>query len=280
MKAAKLIFSLIILSFSLHSQEIDDLLVYDQKEYDRLLKSTTYVVLDQYSESGFSKALTAAVEKYWDLTKFEIIDQGTYREYINDKTKSFLTRNYIAGDKDWITLNLFMGGQKSMETKGKIVASVKMKHYTEPDEDMLYKIPVFVQNIQWQFRMVKNNAYTSASDFNKYYKTQSMVMKTRTLYILNQHLTNKVESLEKVKDYYKNDVSLVDAEQINQAITNQDSNVVFLSIVAPTKNWSGRDGYYRIYTANGGQTVIGYTRSVSSSAPLGVTGYDLKTFNK
>ena len=280
MKAAKLIFSLLIFSFSLQSQEVDDLLVYDQKEFDRLLVSTTYIVLDQHKESSFSKSLISAVEKHWDLTKYEIIDQGTYREYFKDKTKSFLTRNYIAGDKEWITLNLFMGGQKAMNTKGKVVASIRLKHNTETDDHMLYKMPVFVQNLQWQVRMIKNNNYTSASDFNKYYKTQSRVMKTRTRYILNDHLTNKIESLEKVKKYYKYDVSLVDTEQINQAIIKEDSSVVFLSIVAPTKNWSGRKGYYRIYTTNGGQTIIGYTRSVSSSAPLGVTGYDLKTFNK
>jgi hypothetical protein len=280
MKAAKLIFSLLIFSFSLQSQEIDDLLVYDQKEFDRVLNSTTYIVLDQFKESNFSKTLIDAVEKYWTLTKYEIIDQGTYREYVKDKTKSFLTRNYIAGDKDWITLNLFLGGQKSMETKGKIVASIKMKHYTETDEEMVYKIPIFVQNIQWQFMMIKNNEYTSASDFNSYYKTQERYMKERTLYILNEHLTNKIESLEKVKDFYKNDVSLVDVEQIDQAIKRDDSTVVFLSIVAPTKNWSGRNGYYRIYSTNGGQTIVAYTRKVSSSAPLGVTGYDLKTFNK
>ena len=167
-----------------------------------------------------------------------------------------------------------------MATKGKIIATVKLKHYTEPDEHMLYKIPVFVQNIQWQVRMVKNNNYTGASDFTKYYKTQGYMMKARTLYILNDHLTTKVESMEKVKKYYKNDVSLVDVEQIKQAIIKEDSGIVFLSIVAPTKNWNGRDGYYRIYTTRGGETVIGYTRSVSSVAPRGITGSDLKTFNK
>ncbi|MEQ8323293.1 MAG: hypothetical protein RIC15_03945 [Vicingaceae bacterium] len=280
MKAAKLLFYLLVLPIFIHAQEVDDMLVYEQKEISKYLGSTTYFVLDQFEESPYSLALKAAIEKYWNVTKFEIIDQGTFREYNKDKTKSFATRNYIAGDKDYISLNLFMGGQRGMETRGKILASVKLKHYSEPDEAMLYKIPTYVQNLQWQVQMKKNNEFSTAMDFENFIRKQAYIKNSRTLYILKDHLTHKIDDMDRVKKAYKHDVALVDAEQINQAITKEDTSVIYLSIVAPIKNWGGRNAYYRIYTAKGGETLISYTRAVSSSAPLGVTGYDLKVFNK
>ena len=280
MKSAKLLFSFILFSLAVQSQKIDDFLVYDQKEIDKFLKSTTYVLLDQHKESDYSLALTEAVKKHWKITKFEIIDKSTYLVYVKDKTKSFLTREYITGYKDLISLNLFMGGQRQLSTKGKLLATVKLKHYTATDHQFLYKMPTIVQNIQWQVTTIKNLGIEGENGFQTYFKSQRHIKKSRTLYVLNEHLTSKVKSLEDMKKYYKYDVTLVEQEQLKRAINEQDTNVIYLSIVAPTKNWSGQKGYYRVYSANDGETLIKYNRSVSSSAPLGVTGYDLKTFNK
>jgi len=280
MKSAKLLFSFLLLSLTIQSQEIDDFLVYDQKEIDKFLKSTTYILLDQHKESDYSIAISEAVKKHWHITKFEIIDKSTYLVYLKDKTKSFLTREYISGSKDLITLNLFMGGQRQLSTKGRILATVKLKHYTATDDQFIYKLPTLVQNIQWQVKTIKNLEITDENGFKSYYKSQRHIKQSRTLYILSEHLTSKVKSLEQIKNFYKYDVTLVEQEQLKQAIHNQDTSVIYLSIVAPTKNWSGQKGYYRIFSADDGQTLIKYNRSVSSSAPLGVTGYDLKTFNK
>ena len=280
MKAAKLLFSFLALAVFAQAQEVEDLIVYEKKEVVKAVANKSYFVLDQFEESPFSLALKAAVEKYWTVTEYEFISQGNYREMISDKSKSFITRNYIAGDKDYICLNYFIGGQRGMEQRGKIIASVKLKHYTEPDEDMLYKIPTLVQNLQWKIQMKLNNNFSSAGDFEKFIQSQSHMVHSRTLYILNEYVTYKIKDLERLKKYYKHDVAVVNKEQIKQAIMNDDTSVVYLSIVAPIKNWGGQNGYYRVYSAKGGETYVAYTRGVSSTAPLGVTGYDLKVFNK
>ena len=280
MRSAKLLFSLLLFSFTMQAQEVDDFLVYDQKEIEKFLKSTTYVVLDQHKDSDYSLAITDAVKKYWSITKFEIIDRSTYLSYLKDKTKSFLTREYITGDKDLISLNLFMGGQRQLNTRGRILATIKLKHYTATDHQFIYKLPNLILNIQWQVNTIKNLALESEKGFQAHMKTRRMIKQSRTLYILKEHLTNKVASLENLKKYYKYDVSVVEQEQLKNAIIKEDTNVIYLSIVAPTKNWGGQKGYYRIFTVKDGETLIKYTRSVSSSAPLGVTGFDLKNFNK
>ena len=280
MKAAKLLFSVILFPLIVQCQEIDDFVVYDLKMLDKFYKTTTYIVLDQHKESSYSLALTEAIKEFWKITPFEIIDVAKYKEYKKDKTKSFLTREYIAGNKDYITLSLFMGGQKYMDTKGKLIANVKLKHYTATDEEFLYKLPTLVMNIQWKVNMEKNQKFTGESDFVEYYSKNSRILHSRKLYILNDHLTTKITDMEKLKKYYKYDVRLVSKEVIMDAIITEDSTVAYLSIVAPTKNWKGQTAYYRVFSAENGESLISYNRGVSSTAPLGVTGSDLKKFNK
>ncbi len=282
MKAAKLLFSIVLFPLLVQAQDIkiDDMVIYDMKTIDKFMKSTTYIVLDQHKESDYSLAITKVAEEYWKVTPYEIIDRATYREYQKDKTKSFLTREFIAGDENLISMSLFMGGQRYMDTKGKLLANVKLKHYTEKDEDFLYKLPTLVQNIQWKVKMVKNKKFESESDFQDYYAKSSNLLHSKKLFILNEHLTTKIKDLEKIEKFYKHDVTLVTRDVMTDAIVTQDSTVAFLSIVGPARNWGGQTAYYRIYSADKGETLKSYDRSVSSTAPLGVTGYDLKKFNK
>lgn len=259
---------------------IDEMVIYDQKVLDKFYASTTYIVLDQHKESDYSKKLTESVKELWTITPFEIIDRATYNAYVKDKTKSFLTREFIAGDKDLITLSLFMGGQKYMEKNGQLLANIKLKHYTATDEEFLYKLPVLLQNIQWRINMIRDSKFTGEADFQSYYLKNKNLLHEKKLYILNSYLTNKVANLEEIKKYYKHEVSLVNEDVLADAILTKDSTIAFLSIVAPTKNWGGQTGYYRIYSTDKGETILSYERAVSSSAPKGVIGYDLKTFNK
>jgi len=280
MKAAKLLFSVILFPLIAQCQDIDDFVLYDLKALDKFYSSTTYVVLDQHKESSYSLAIIEAINEFWKITPFEIIDRGKFNEYKKDKSKSFLTRDYIAGDNDLISLSLFMGGQKYMDSKGKLLANVKLKHYTATDDDFIYKLPTLVMNIQWKLNMERDQKFTDASDFANYYSKNLHILHSRKLYILNEHLTNKIGDMEKLQKYYKYDVSLVSRDVIIDAIQTQDTAVAYLSIVAPTKNWKGQTAYYRVFTAEKGETLVSYERSVSSTAPVGITGYDLKKFNK
>lgn len=282
MNTAKLLFSLIVFPILVTGQvlNIDDMVIYDQKILDKFYTSTTYIVLDQHIESAYSKKLSESAKEFWTITPFEIIDRATYNTYLKDKTKSFLTREFIAGDKDMISLSLFMGGQKYMEKNGQLMANIKLKHYTATDEEFLFKLPVLLQNIQWRIKMIRESKFTGERDFQSYYLKNKNILHDKKLFILNSYLTNKVENLEEIKKFYKYDVSLVNEDVLADAILTQDTTIAFLSIVAPTKNWGGQTGYYRIYTTDRGETVLSYERAVSNTAPKGVTGHDLKTFNK
>ena len=86
--------------------------------------------------------------------------------------------------------------------------------------------------------------------------------------------------MKDLQKYYKHEVALVGVDQIEDAIVTQDSAVAYLSIVAPKKNWNGQKAYYTVYKAAGGESLVSYMRPVSSAAPAGVIGSDLKTYNK
>lgn len=281
MTQTKLLLILLISPFFTIGQELEDFIVYDAKSIEKFMKSTTYIVLDQHEESNFSLKLSEIVKNKWEITPYEIIDRGTYREYVKDKSKSFLTREYVAGKEEYISLVLFMGGQKQMERKGELLGVVRLKHYTETDEAFLYKLPNLIENIQWQVQMVKENEFESYAGFERYFKNEGHeILHDSKLLILQNHLTNKVESLERLQKFYKYEVALVEPFVIEDAILTEDSNVVYLSIVAPIKNPGSDPGYFRIYRAHNGESVISYSRVINSTAPLGVTGYDLKQFNK
>lgn len=280
MKASKLLFFLLFIPLFTIGQDVDDFVEYEKRNFDKFMKSTTYIVLDQFTESEYSLKLIEAVKEHWTITPYEIIDKATYKTYVKDRNKSFLTREYIAGDEKLVSLSLFMGGQRYMDERGVLIANVKLKHYTATDDDFLYKLPIFIQNIQWKVQLAVNLGFESKDAYQDYLDKNKHLLHSRKLYILNEHLTSKIESLEKLKKYYRHDVRLVNRSVIEDAILTQDTTVAFLSIVAPVKNWGGQTAFYRVFTADKGESLVSYDRSVSSSAPVGVIGYDLKTFNK
>ena len=89
MKAAKLIFSCLLIPVLSLGQSIDDRVVYEVRTLEKFMKSTTYIVLDQHTESAYSKKLTEVVKEYWKITPYEIIDRATYNEYVKRQNKIF-----------------------------------------------------------------------------------------------------------------------------------------------------------------------------------------------
>ena len=135
-------------------------------------------------------------------------------------------------------------------------------------------------NIQWKVGVIREKKIEDAAGFDAYIEKQLGLLHQKKLYILKEHLTNKISNETELKKFYRHDVAVVTKDVLMDAITTQDSTIAYLSIVAPVKNWGGQLAYYRVFSADKGETLVSYNRAVSGAAPVGVTGYDLKKFNK
>lgn len=265
---------------SVVAQPIENFLVFGKKNFDYFHKYKTYVVLDRHEESDYSLAIKEAVKKYWKIGEYEFISMADYKATNTDKTRFFLTKEYVSGQKDIIHLCLFQGGQRGMETKGKILAAARLKYYSQLNESYLYKLGGTVQYLQWYLKTVEEKKIETFEGFRDYCDKQRRLIKTKTLLIEKDYYTEKVSSRSEIEKYYKNSYRVVMKEDISRVIETQDEEVVYISIIGPKKDIQGKMGYIAVYLPKDGELLYFYERKLSAVSPVGITGFDLKKLNK
>ncbi len=262
------------------AQPIENFLVYGKKNFDYFHKYKTYVVLDRHEESDYSLAIKEAVKKYWKASEYEFITMAEYKNTFSDKSRFFLTKEYVCGEEGIIYLSLFQGGQRGMKDRGKILASARLKYYSQLNDTYLYKIGGTVQYLQWYLKVVEKKKFESFEGFEDYVNRQKSLIKTKTLLIEKDYFTEKVSSRKEIEKYYKNSYRVVMKEDITRVIETQDEEVAYISIIGPKKDIQGKTGYIAVYLPKDGEVLYMYDRKLSAVSPVGITGYDLKKMNK
>lgn len=115
---------------------------YDDKKFGQVLNSKTLVVL--VGDTAYDNPLKKAVEKYWNVTKYQFIEMKEIDNYIADENKTFLlpfviTVKYThsAGSsfsdysklKSWLTV--LLGGKKKLSeyTDSDVLAVAAFNYY-------------------------------------------------------------------------------------------------------------------------------------------------------
>ncbi len=235
MKKFILVFIIGLITISVEAQDY----LPTEADLNQFLNSKLYVVLEANPIAEYNFKIQEAVKKAWNITEYEFISLDQFEEMYNDPNKSFLmmTQVVFKNDKTKVRYNflsIFIGkeGLKGFEDLPDI-AAIPLA-YTEVDEEFwAYKMESLVRFMQTHIQNMKNNPGMVKKNIFKYYNENTKNIKQKTLYLVKDEVAPNINTESKIKKIYPYKVKFVTREEIEDAITNRDENVVYLHKVGP-----------------------------------------------
>lgn len=233
----KLILVLIIGVIAITSKAQDYLPT--EADLNQFLNSKLYVVLESNPIAEYNFKIQEAVKKAWNITEYEFITLDQFEEMYNDPNKSFLMMTQVVFQNDktkvrYNFLSIFIGkeGLDGFEELPDI-AAIPLA-YTEVDEEFwAYKMESLVRFMQTHIQNMKNNPGMVKKNIFQYYNENTKDIKQKTLYLVKDEVAQNINTEAKIKKLYPYKVKFVTREEIEEAITNRDENVVYLHKVGP-----------------------------------------------
>ena len=260
-------------------------------EYQKIVADTVVETENQEAkkiadESEFNKALRAAVNNFWKVTKFEFINQEEFEEKKLDPTCSFIFLSKIRESFDdtrieFSYLIYAIGSPKAKKVeKMPWIAAIPVSYHSIGSEYYNYKIAGLVKFLQNHADYAANNPNLTKESIEKYYNDKNREIKDFVLYVLAEDLTSKVYTEAQISEIYPGEVKVVTQAEIRDALKKDDQNIVFFHKVGPEH--TKEDGICRKYviTAKGGELLYYLEDDIIKSRPEGLLEYDLKQFKR
>ncbi len=227
---------LIIIGFNVFSQES----LPTKFDYSKLYKTKTLVVLENSPFSDYNDKIKSAVKQNWQLCDYDFISNEEFKQKKTNSNYSFLVTSTVTFNKDktnaeYKFLSLLLGGTATNITNMTDLCSVPMSYLNAEESEYLYKLESIVRFIQNHVSLVSKNPSIISDNVLKYYNKNTAQIKNKTLYITQEDLPPSTKSISKIKKLYSGRVKIVNTKEIEQAINQQNKNVVFLHKVGPGK---------------------------------------------
>ncbi len=202
------------------------------------LKSTTYVVLEDNPMSGYNFKIKEAVEKSWKITPYKFITTKEFEPMRNDIEKSFLVLIQMKFDKDKIPavynfMSLSMGAAVKKLTDMPDVCSIPLSYFGVPEDNYIYKIEGLIRFMQAHIKLIDQNPALIKNNIYDYYNKNTKDVKTKELWVVENDLEKTTRELVKIRKNYPFTVKVVTTDNIEKAIAEKNTNVVYLHKVGP-----------------------------------------------
>jgi hypothetical protein len=96
-----------------------------------------------------------------------------------------------------------------------------------------YKLAILVRFLQNHAKMIREHPEIISANVFKHYNDNIKDIRDKTLYLLKEELAPSVNTESKIAKVYPYKFKLVTMEDIERAIKERDSNIVFLHKVGP-----------------------------------------------
>ena len=202
------------------------------------IKTKTLVVLDQNPLNTYDSEIMEAMENEWTLTPFEFIKYDEFEKKRKDPQYSFLKLVNITYENDKLNavykfLNLSLGGDYFSINQMPDIVSVPVAYNNVDEDSYNYKLGILVRFIQNHVNLINEHPEIISANIFKHYNDNKGDVKTKTLYLIAEELEPAINSRARISKIYPYNFKLVTQEEIKDAITNRDGNVVFLHKVGP-----------------------------------------------
>jgi hypothetical protein len=207
-------------------------------DLDHFLTTKTLVVQDKNPLNTYDAEIEEVMAQEWDITEYEIIPFSEFEEKRMNPDYSFLFLTTVVFEKDKLNaryrfLNVSLGGDYLHIGMMPDLVSVPVSYDNVEDESYNYKLGILVRFIQNHLRLIHANPDIISANVFKHYNQNMKDVKQKTLYLLEDEMARDVNTTARIRKIYPHDFKLVTREDIRQAITDRNENVVFLHKVGP-----------------------------------------------
>ncbi|MFH2094398.1 MAG: hypothetical protein ABIJ16_01765 [Bacteroidota bacterium] len=240
------------------------LTVFGQKEVatpDELktfFNTKTMVVVDDNPLSEYNMEIKDVVKKNWKLTEYEFIDETKFEKLRMDANYSFLTVDKVFFDKDktqahYEFLCLSLGGNYRTTTDMPQLCAVPLCYYGVDEESYVYKIGTLINFIQNHVLLTSKNPDLNSDNIITHYNRNISSVKEKTFYIIKDEMADDADTETEIKKVYPYKIQFVTRDDIQEAIAEDNDEVVFLHKVGPEGTKSNARCFKILMGANDAQ---------------------------
>jgi len=248
------------------------------EEIGLFMNSATCLVLED-GYISYNILMKDAVEKYWEITDYEVIDKKEFEERRVDPQYSFLVLIKGSFEDDpagvqYNYLNLLMGKNAAEVQYMPELASIPLSYSNDEEADYAHAVPAMIQFVQRHVRTMKSKR-AHLNMLGLTYYNQSRKFKDKSLLLREDHMAPEVSSASAIKDVYPFHFRLVDAEEMLTELKDPEKNTLFLHHVGPQEEGVAGQCFELIFTPDG-ELYYYNKREVTNENPDGFTKWDLR----
>ncbi len=275
----------LLIAFLVKFADAQDIQLAETGDYKRFVSSTTYVVKIPDPFSIYNGVIEEVLAKMWTITDYEVIEWAEFEQKKSDSKSSFIflsEAQRVENNKvlRYNILNLVMGSKyndiNKMPDLGSVPLSYADDEFSEEEQSYVYKLAGVLQFMQYYVNYQIANPGTKLQDVvNK----EREELHKKELWLVADDLESSINSLSKIKKYYKHAVKIVSREDIENAIFENNPNVAYLHLVAPKSNTDKSKCWKFILSAEDGKPLFYSYTKTNDKNPGKLLGKDLKKMN-
>jgi hypothetical protein len=198
----------------------------------------TLVVLEDNPLMEYNSIIKKVMQQEWNITEYDFISNKEFEEKRLDPQYSFIYMSQVTFEKDktdaaYRFLHLSLGGDYFRLNEMPDIASVPLAYFNVEEDRYAYKLAILVRFMQNHAKLIREHPEIVSANVFKHYNDNIRDIKDKTLYLLEEELAPAVNTASKIRKIYPYKFELVTPEDIENAIKNRNSDVVFLHKVGP-----------------------------------------------
>jgi hypothetical protein len=255
------------------------------EDLDHFFRTKTLVVKDKNPLNTYDGEIKEVMEKEWHITDWEIIPYSEFEEKRMNPDYSFLFLTTVIFEKDKLQakykfLNVSLGGDYFNLNQMPDLVSVPVAYANVEDDSYNYKLGILVRFIQKHLQLIHEHPEIISANVFKHYNDNMKDVKGKTLYLLPGEMARDVNSAARIKKIYPYPFKLVTKDDIRQAITDRDPDVVFLHKVGPEGTRLNARCYKILIGASDASFYYFDYHMINDKNPDGFLAKDLKKLSK
>ncbi len=254
-------------------------------DINAFFNTKTMVVLLDNPLMEYNIVIKEVMQQEWNITEFEFITLKQFEELRFDPQYSFLYMSKVTFENDktdaiYRFLHLSLGGDYFRKNQMPDIASVPLAYYNVEEDNYIYKLAILVRFIQNHALLIKDHPEIVSANVLQHYNDNMKDIQGKTLYLLEEELADDVNSTARIKKIYSSDFRIVTKEDITDAISGRDDDVVFLHKVGPEGTKINARCYKIIIGAADANFYYFDYHKISSNNPDGFLSQDFKKLER
>ena len=253
----------------------------NRDEIQQFMVSKTCVVLEADQFSAYNVYIKRAVETYWNITQYELIDVDEFNERRRDPAYSFIILTQTSYEKDktgtrYNFINLLQGKNVGKLSEMPEICAIPLSFVDEDEYDYSYKLGAILFFMQKHASMISENPSLTGRRYLRYYNINTPIVKQKTILVAQNDLSPAISTIDKIKAIYPHRIEIVDEEAIMKAIREKIPNTLILHKVGPGESRNAGLTFKMLIGTEDSDMYYYHQHTITKSVPDGLLPDDLR----